>query len=152
CRRGDVAERSGSLQIERAAVDFEINPNEIAGTEHHGSRSQKDRRGCRAASLALSRHARTRAGLRNASASRLLDRRRCRFRWWRWAVQRHPIDDVQHGNPNFPAFDVLIGIVLEECDWHDFVVVLTAVEPVEYRLNHSIDSLDAADSVHLKGH
>src|SRR5262249_55912897 len=32
---------SGSLQIERAAVDLEINPIEIVGTEHHGSRSSE---------------------------------------------------------------------------------------------------------------
>src|SRR5262249_47336844 len=33
-RRGDVAKRSGGFQIERAAVDLKVRPDEIVGAEH----------------------------------------------------------------------------------------------------------------------
>src|SRR5262245_64567037 len=98
--------------------------------------AQKDRRGCRAASLALSRHARTRAGLRNASASRLLDWRRFGCRRWRRAVQRHPIDVVEHRKPDLAELAMLVGVLLEQHDRHDLAVMLAAVDPVAYQINH----------------
>src|SRR5262249_5235683 len=112
--------------------------------------ARKDRRGCRAASLALSRHARTRAGLRNAPASRLLDWRRFGCRRWRRAVERHPIDGVQHGKPNLPELTVLVGVFFEQHDRHDLAVMLTAVDPVAYQIDHYDDGLDAAVSIRLE--
>src|SRR6516164_2540956 len=114
--------------------------------------AQKDRRGCRAASLALSGHARTRAGSRNASTSRLLDWRRFGCRRWRRAVERHPIDDRQHGKPNFPVLAVGVAVLLEQHDRRDLAVMLTAVEPVTDLINHCDDGFDGAVGRRLEDH
>src|SRR6516165_6092918 len=106
--------------------------------------AQKDRRGRRAADLALSGHARTRAGLRNAAASRLLDWRRFGRRRWRRAVERHPVDGVQHGKPNLPELAVRVGVLLKQHDRRDLAVVLSAVEPVTDQINQQDDGLDLA--------
>src|SRR5262249_42594649 len=85
--------------------------------------------------------ARVRApALRNAAPPRLIDGRgrcrldRCRSR--RRAVERHPIDGAQHRNPNLPVLTVLVGVFLEQHDRHDLAVMLTAVDPVAYQINH----------------
>src|SRR6516164_5729332 len=114
--------------------------------------AQKDRRGCRAASLALSGHARTRAGLRNASASWLLDWRWLGRRRWRRAVERHPVDDCQHGNRSWSVLGMLVAVLLKQHDRHNLAVVLIAVEPVTQLINQQHDGLDGAIGRCLEDH
>src|SRR5262249_20846882 len=84
--------------------------------------------------------------LRDASPPRLIDGqgRLDRCRRWRRAVEWHPIDRLQHGKPDLSVLGVLIGVLLEQHDRHDFAVMLTAVDPVAYRFDQYDDGFDAA--------
>src|SRR6516165_8266970 len=98
------------------------------------------------------RHARTRAGSRNATASRLLDWRRFGWRRWRRTIERHPIDGIQHGKPNFSVLAVLVAVLFEQRDRRDLAVMLPAVEPVTDQINHQDDGFDAAVGRRLEDH
>src|SRR6516162_800202 len=92
--------------------------------------------------------------LRNASASRLIDWRcrldRCRRR--RRAIERHPIDSIQHGIRSRSVLGVLVRVLLKQHDRHDLAIMLPAVEPVTYFINYQDDCFEGAVSRCLEDH
>src|SRR5262249_6699266 len=56
------------------------------------------------------------------------------------------------GKPNLPELTVLVGVFFEQHDRHDLAVMLTAVDPVTYQINHYDDGFDAAVGRRLEDH